>query len=127
MISKETTLLVIDNSGAFKVKCIGFFKGSKKNSATLGDIIKVSVKSLKKKGSLKVKKGQVLNALIVSVKKNLGSKKRFNGFSKRFSSNCVILLNNNNKMIGSRITGNVDSFLRNNLKLKSLLLNYNFI
>lgn len=127
MILKETRLFVIDNSGASQVKCIGFFRGSKKNRASLGNIIKVSVQTLKKKGSLKVKKGQIFNALIVSCKKDIGSHKRLNGFSKKFSFNNVILLNNNNKMIGTRIINPIDSFLRSNLQLKTILINYNYI
>jgi large subunit ribosomal protein L14 len=127
MIYKETQLFVVDNSGALKVKCIGFFKNSPKNSSTVGDFIKVSVQSLKKKGNIKVKKGQVLNAIITSVKKDLGSSYRFNGFSKVLGKNTVVLLNSNNKLIGTRINTPVDNFLRSKLFIKSILLNYNYI
>lgn len=127
MINKETLLFAIDNSGAISVKCIGFFRGSGKNKASLGNIIKVSVQSLRKKGSIRVKKGQVLNALITNVKKDIGSSLRINGFSKTFDINGVVLLNNLNKMIGTRLLFPVDGFLRKNLNLKSILINYIFL
>lgn len=124
MIYKETQLFVIDNSGAFKVKCIGLFKNSPKNFSTVGDIIKISIQNLKKKGNIKVKKGQIFNALITSVKKDIGSSYRFNGFSKTLGKNTVVLLNNNNKLIGTRINIPVDNYLRSKLLLKTIILNY---
>lgn len=127
MIYKETQLYVIDNSGAYKVKCIGFFKNSPKNFCKVGDIIKISVQSLKKKGNIKVKKGQIFNALITSSKKNLGSSLRFNGFNKSLGRNTVILLNNNNKLVGTRINSPVDNYMRSKLFVKTLLLNFNSI
>lgn len=127
MIQTQTLLKVSDNSGAKTVKCIGFVD-TKKN-ATIGDCIIVSVRSLvfhqkkkskssgSNKGSLKLnssksilQKGQIFKALIIRTKKGISNRKY--GHKVTFNSNQVILLNNQDKLIGSRIFGPVTRELR---------------
>ena len=96
MIQNGTYLNVIDNSGAKKVYCIQVKGGYKKRYARIGDIITVSVKMLrtKRRATSKVKKGEVLKALIVRTKCGL---KDYSNKSISFFENSVILLNNNNR------------------------------
>lgn len=111
MIQKGTYLNVIDNSGAKLVGCIQVKKGFKKRYASIGDIVIVSIKALrnKRRSTSKVKKGEVVKALIVRTKVNINdySKKSIN-----FFENSVILLSNNNKPIGTRIFGVLPKFFR---------------
>ena len=69
MIQMQTKLDVADNSGAKQVQCIKVLGGSKRRTATIGDIIVVSVKEAIPRG--KVKKGEVLKAVIVRTKKEI--------------------------------------------------------
>ena len=75
MVQKGTFLKVIDNSGAKKVCCIHIVKGYRKRYAFIGDLVIVSVKSLRSKRRLfsRIKKGEVLKALIIRTKRNLAS------------------------------------------------------
>jgi len=99
MIQNGTYLNVIDNSGAKLVCCIQVKKGWKKRYAGMGDIIVVSVKSLrnKRRATSKVKKGEVLKALIVRTKSSF---KEYSNKSINFFENSAILLTNNNRPIG---------------------------
>lgn len=107
MIQTESMLEVADNSGAKKVQCIKVLGGSKKRYATIGHIIKVSVKEAIPRG--KVKKGEVLNAVIVRTRKGI---KRKDGSLIRFDSNSAVLINSQNQPIGTRIFGPVTRELR---------------
>ena len=69
MIQTETQLEVADNSGARRVQCIKVLGGSHRRYAGIGDIIKVTVKEAIPRG--KVKKGQVMNAVVVRTKKGV--------------------------------------------------------
>ncbi|WP_433927142.1 50S ribosomal protein L14 [Candidatus Carsonella ruddii] len=100
MIQEQTKLNVVDNSGGKVVKCIKVLKGSKKKTAKIGDFIKVVVKN--SIFNSKIKKGQILNAIIVRSKFPL---KRTDGSYLSFNDNAVLLLNNQNQMIGTRIFG----------------------
>lgn len=100
MIQEQTILKVIDNSGGKIVKCIKVLNGSRKKTAKIGDIIKVVVKN--SIFNSKIKKGQVLKAIIVRSKFPF---KRSDGTYLSFNDNSVLLLNNNNQMIGSRVFG----------------------
>ncbi len=117
MIQSETRLEVADNSGARQVACIKGMGGSKRRYARIGDVIKVSVKDAIPRG--KVKKGQVLNAVIVRTKKPL---MRSDGTAIRFDTNACVLINNQNEPIGTRIFGPVTRELRrrNFMKIISL-------
>lgn len=112
MIQKGTYLNVVDNSGAKKVSCIHLYGGYRKRYGNTGNIILVSVKSLrkKKKEQLKVKKGEVVKALIVKTKIY---KPNYSNESTTFFENSVILLNKQtNKLIGSRIFTSIEKKFR---------------
>lgn len=107
MIQTESYLNVADNSGARQVMCIKVLGGSKRRYARVGDIIKVTVKEAIPRG--KVKKGQVMNAVVVRTRKGV---RRPDGSIIRFDDNAAVLLNNQNAPIGTRIFGPVTRELR---------------
>jgi len=108
MIQTESYLDVADNSGALRVMCIKVLGGSHRRYARVGDIIKVTVKEAIPRG--KVKKGQVMSAVVVRTKKGL---RRQDGSLIKFDDNAAVLLNANNAPIGTRIFGPVTRELRN--------------
>ena len=97
MIQMQTVLNAADNSGAKKVQCIKVLGGSHRRYASVGDVIKVSVKDAIPRG--KVKKGEVYNAVVVRTAKGI---RRPDGSSIRFDNNAAVLLNNNLQPIGTR-------------------------
>ena len=107
MIQMQSTLGVADNTGARSVMCIKVLGGSKRRYAGIGDIIKVSVKEAIPRG--KVKKGQVMNAVVVRTRKGV---RRPDGSLIRFDGNAAVLLNNQLAPIGTRIFGPVTRELR---------------
>lgn len=107
MIQMQSVLEVADNSGAKRVQCIKVLGGSKRRTATVGDIIVVSIKEAAPRG--KVKKGDVHKAVIVRTRKDV---KRADGSTIRFDSNAAVLVNNNKEPIGTRIFGPVVRELR---------------
>lgn len=107
MIQEETNLVVADNSGAKRVRCIRVLGGHKKRYATVGDIVVVSVKSAIPNSS--VKKGEVCRAVIVRTKKEV---KRKDGSFIRFDDNAVVILNNQGEPRGTRVLGPVARELR---------------
>jgi large subunit ribosomal protein L14 len=117
MIQVESTLDVADNSGAKKVACIKVLGGSRRRYARVGDIIKVSVKEAMPHS--KVKKGDVLEAVVVRTRKEVG---RPDGSYIRFDTNSAVLLNKQGEPIGTRIFGPVarELRLRNLMKIVSL-------
>jgi large subunit ribosomal protein L14 len=108
MIQVQSYLDVADNSGAKRVMCIKVLGGSHRRYAHIGDIIKVTVKEAIPRG--KVKKGQVLTALVVRTKKGV---RRGDGSLIKFDDNAAILLNANEAPIGTRVFGPVTRELRN--------------
>lgn len=106
MIQSGSYLNVIDNSGAKDVCCIKVSKGYRRRYATIGDVITVSIKNIRKKKKLtsKVQKGDVTKALIVRTRSSTIS--RLNEQSK-FFENSVVLITKQNKLIGTRIFGAV--------------------
>ena len=102
MIQVQTELMVADNTGAKRVECIKVLGGSKRRYASIGDIIKVSVKEAIPKG--KVKKGSVHNAVVVRVKKGIH---RNDGSKVRFDNNAAVLTDDKGEPIGTRIFGPV--------------------
>jgi large subunit ribosomal protein L14 len=104
MTQQQTILKVSDNSGAKNIKCIKVLGGYRKKTASLGDIIVASVKSLrnKSKKTSKVKKGEVHRALILKTKTKQYNK---DGSIYFFNTNSACLLNKNNKPVGSRVLG----------------------
>jgi len=118
MIQTQSVVDVADNSGARRVMCIKVLGGSKRRYARVGDLIKVSVKEASPRG--KVKKGDVMRAVIVRTRKGV---RRSDGSLIRFDHNAVVLLNNQNQPIGTRIFGPVTRELRAKfMKIISLAL-----
>ena len=107
MIQMQTNLRVADNSGARRVQCIKVLGGSKRKVAAVGDVIVVSVKEAIPRG--RVKKGEVLRAVIVRTAKEI---RRNDGSSIRFDNNAAVLINKQNEPIGTRIFGPVTRELR---------------
>lgn len=121
MIQKGTFLKVIDNSGAKNVCCIRIVSNKKYRYAYTGDILLVSVKNLraKRRFASKVKKGQLMRALVVRTKtKN----SYFSGDNLRFFENSVVLLKKNNKLVGTRIFGLLPRSLRYSQYMRLLAL-----
>ena len=117
MIQMQTNLDVADNSGARRVQCIKVLGGSHRRYAAVGDIIKVTVKEANPRG--KVKKGDVLTAVVVRTKKGV---RRPDGSSIRFDDNAAVMLNANEQPIGTRIFGPVTRELRNDKFMKIVSL-----
>jgi len=107
MIQTETVLDVADNSGARRVQCIKVMGSSRRRYANIGDLIKVSIKEAIPRG--RVRKGQVMNAVVVRTKKGV---RRPDGSLIRFDQNAAVLLNNQNQPVGTRIFGPVTRELR---------------
>jgi large subunit ribosomal protein L14 len=117
MVQEQTRLSVADNSGAKKVMCIRVLGGSGKKSATVGDIIVVSVKSAIPNAP--VKKGQVSRAVVVRTKKEI---RRPDGSYIRFDENAAVLLDNQGEPRGTRIFGPVARELRDKAFMKIVSL-----
>ncbi|HOI30741.1 MAG TPA: 50S ribosomal protein L14 [Melioribacteraceae bacterium] len=117
MVQEETNLVVADNSGAKKVRCIRVLGGSNRRYASLGDVIVVSVKSAIPGGG--VKKGEVSRAVIVRTKKEV---RRNDGSYIRFDENAAVLLNAQGEPRGTRIFGPVARELRDKKFMKIISL-----
>ncbi len=117
MIQMQTVLDVADNSGAKKVQCIKVLGGSKRRYASVGDVIKVSVKEATPRG--RVKKGDVYNAVVVRTAKGI---RRPDGSLIKFDGNAAVLLNQKLEPIGTRIFGPVTRELRNDKFMKIVSL-----
>jgi large subunit ribosomal protein L14 len=107
MIQMRTNLEVADNSGARRVQCIKVLGGSKRKTATVGDVIVVSVKEAIPRG--RVKKGDVHRAVVVRTAKEV---RRIDGSTIRFDRNAAVLINAQGEPIGTRIFGPVTRELR---------------
>jgi large subunit ribosomal protein L14 len=117
MIQTESVLKVADNSGAKIVKCIKVLGGSKRRTANVGDVIKVSIKVASPGG--KVKKGETAFALIVRTRKGL---RRNDGSAIRFDDNAVAMLNAQKQPLGTRVFGPVARELRRGAFMKIVSL-----
>ncbi len=117
MIQMQTRLDVADNSGAKEVMCIKVLGGSKRRTASVGDVIVVSVKEAQPKG--RVKKGDVHRAVVVRTAKDV---RRPDGSVIRFDSNAAVLINKNQEPIGTRIFGPVVRELRASGHMKIISL-----
>lgn len=107
MIQTETILNVADNSGAKKVLCIRVLGGTRRRYASIGDVIVVTVKEAIPHA--KVKKGDVLDAVVVRTKKEI---KRAEDTTVRFDENAAVLLSGSGEPVGTRIFGPVARELR---------------
>lgn len=111
MIQQKTILKVSDNSGAKTVRCIKVLGGFKKKIAKLGDTVVVSIQQLrnKTKNSLKVKKKEVYQAIVIRTKTGYTKK---NGFKDSFFENSVVLINKQGNPVSTRIIGPVPKVLK---------------
>ena len=117
MIQVESTLEVADNSGARKVLCIKVLGGSKRRTASVGDVIVVSIREAIPRG--KVKKGDVHQAVIVRTSYPV---RRPDGSAIRFDRNAAVLINKQLEPIGTRIFGPVVRELRGKKFMKIISL-----
>jgi len=107
MIQMQSQLSAADNSGAKRLQCIKVLGGSKRKVATIGDVIVVSVKEALPKS--RVKKGQVMRAVIVRTAKEI---RRPDGSYIKFDENAAVLINADRAPVGTRIFGPVARELR---------------
>jgi large subunit ribosomal protein L14 len=117
MIQEETNLVVADNSGAKKARCIRVLGGHDRRYAGLGDVVVVSIKSAIPGAT--VKKGEVARAVIVRARKET---RRKDGSFIRFDENAVVLINDAGEPRGSRIFGPVARELREKQYMKIVSL-----
>ena len=117
MIQMQTKLDVADNSGARLLQCIKVLGGSKRKTASVGDVIVVSIKEAIPRG--RVKKGDIHRAVIVRTSKEV---KRNDGTCIRFDKNAAVLVNNSNEPLGTRIFGPVTRELRGKKFMKIISL-----
>ncbi|MBK5915266.1 50S ribosomal protein L14 [Rhodocyclus purpureus] len=117
MIQMQTVLDVADNTGARSVMCIKVLGGSKRRYASIGDVIKVSIKDAAPRS--RVKKGDVYSAVVVRTAKGV---RRADGSLVKFDNNAAVLLNNKGEPIGTRIFGPVTRELRSERFMKIVSL-----
>jgi large subunit ribosomal protein L14 len=117
MIQQQTQLDVADNTGAKQVMCIKVLGGTRRRYASVGDIIKASVKKAIPGGS--VKQGDIVTGVVVRTRKAV---RREDGSYVRFDKNAIVLIDNDNNPRGTRIFGAVARELRakNFMKIVSL-------
>src|SRR6201991_3329280 len=117
MIQVQSSLSAADNSGAKEMMCIKVLGGSKRRYASVGDVIKVTIKDAIPRG--KVKKGEVYNAVVVRTAKGV---RRADGSVIRFDGTASFFLNNKLEPIGTRIFGPVTRELRTEKFMKIVSL-----
>ena len=117
MIQMQTILDAADNSGARRLMCVKVLGGSKRRYASVGDVIKVSIKEAIPRG--KVKKGDVYYAVVVRTRKGV---RRDDGSLIRFDGNAAVLLNAQLQPVGTRIFGPVTRELRGRRFMKIVSL-----
>ena len=117
MIQAGTRLDVADNSGARKVECIKVLGGSKRKTASVGNIIVVTVKEAIPRG--RVSKGDIHRAVIVRTAKEI---RRPDGSAIRFDRNAAVLIDPQGEPIGTRIFGPVSRELRAKRHMKIVSL-----
>ena len=117
MIQAETNLSIADNSGARRVQCIKVLGGSKRKYASVGDVIVVTVKEAIPRG--RVKKGEILHAVIVRTSKEI---RRADGSAIRFDRNAAVLIDKQGEPLGTRIFGPVTRELRAKRYMKIISL-----
>ena len=117
MIQTQSTLNVSDNSGARKLMCIKVLGDSKRRYASIGDLISCSVRTAIPGGN--VKKGEVVQAVIVRTKKEI---RRRDGSYIRFDENAAVIINKEKEPVGTRIFGPIARELRekNYMRIVSL-------
>jgi large subunit ribosomal protein L14 len=126
MIQSQTILKISDNSGAKTGRCIRVLRGFQRRYAGRGDVIILAVQKIRKKNKKfsKVKKGDVVKAVIVRTK---SKEKKRDGFTVSFKENVVVLVNAQNKPIGTRIKGPVSQEVKKNKFMKLASLSSGFL
>lgn len=126
MIQTQTILKMGDNSGAITGRCIRVLGGFQQRYAYRGDVIILAVQKIRKKNKKfsKVKKGDVARAVIVRTK---AKEKKRDGFSVSFTENFAVLINAQNKPVGTRIKGPVGQEIRKNKFMKLVSLSSGFL
>jgi large subunit ribosomal protein L14 len=122
MLQIGSILKVVDNTGAKTISCIKILDGYKRRYAYLGDVVLVSIKSLrsKRRNEIKIKKGEIYKAIIIRTKTSVFS---FTGDNKSYLSlSCAVLLTKQNKILGTRIFGSVSKDFRFSKYLKLISL-----
>ena len=117
MIQQESRVKVADNSGGKEILCIRVLGGTGRRYASVGDKIVGTVKTATPSGS--VKKGQIVRAVMVRVKKEI---RRKDGSYIRFDDNACVLIDENEQMKGTRVFGPVARELRDNNFMKVVSL-----
>ncbi len=117
MIQEQTRLNVADNTGAKKVMCFRILGGTRRRYASIGDIVVASVKSAIPNSP--VKKGEVVKGVIVRTKKEV---RRPDGSYIRFDDNAIVLLDDKQEPLGTRIFGPVARELREKQFMKIVSL-----
>lgn len=124
MIIQGAYLNVVDNSGAKIAHCLKVLNGNKKRYAKVGDLVVVSIKSLrsKRRSTSKINKGAVSKAIVLRVRKEFSSYN--DGIKLSFGENSVVLLNRQGKPLGTRIFGGIPKVFRYSkyMRLASLSL-----
>ena len=117
MIQQETMVTVADNSGAKLAQCFKVLGGTRRRYANVGDIVVCAVKQAIPGGT--VKKGQVVKAVVVRTVKE---QRRKDGSYIRFDDNAVVIINDKNEPVGTRVFGPVARELRDKkfMKIASL-------
>ncbi|HEX6982834.1 MAG TPA: 50S ribosomal protein L14 [Balneolaceae bacterium] len=117
MVQAQTKLNVADNSGARELLCIKVLGDSRRRYARIGDLISCSVRTAIPGGN--VKKGEVVQAVVVRTKKEI---RRKDGSHIRFDENAAVIINKESEPVGSRIFGPVARELRekNYMRIVSL-------
>ena len=117
MIHNETNLVVADNSGARSVRVIRQYGGSHRKTSSIGDIVLCAVKDAIPNG--KVKKSDVVKGVIVRVKHAI---QRKDGSTIAFDDNAVVVIDNDNNPVGTRVFGPVARELRDKGYMKIVSL-----
>ena len=117
MIQQESRVKVADNSGAKEILCIRVLGGTGKRYASVGDTIVGTVKTATPSGG--IKKGQIVKAVMVRVKKEI---RRKDGSYIRFDDNACVIIDENGQMKGTRVFGPVARELRDNNFMKVVSL-----
>lgn len=107
MIQPLSILKVADNTGAKEIMCIRCLGGSVRKFANVGDVIVASVKKADPDG--KVKKGEVVMAVVVRTKKDI---ERADGTSIRFDDNAAVIIDKQKLPRGTRVFGPIARELR---------------
>jgi large subunit ribosomal protein L14 len=107
MITQESRLKVVDNSGAKEILCIRVLGGTRRRYARVGDTIVASVKQASPTGN--IKKKTVVKAVIV---RTVDKIRRKDGSTIAFDDNAAVIINDDKTPKATRVFGPVPRELR---------------